>query len=92
MVTDKGYRSNPVLTDLAELELRSYVSEPQRGGAMGRPDAPTRCGVRQSAADQRQTWQAADEVASRAGGTQFRALLRDGRDAAGSLEKAEKMF
>jgi hypothetical protein len=31
VVTDKGYHSNGVLTDLAELDLRSYVSEPQRG-------------------------------------------------------------
>ena len=31
VVTDKGYHSNPVLTDLAELELRGYVSEPRRG-------------------------------------------------------------
>ena len=30
-VTDKGYHSNVVLTDLAELDVRSYVSEPQRG-------------------------------------------------------------
>ena len=31
VVADKGYHSNRVLTGLAELELRSYVSEPQRG-------------------------------------------------------------
>ena len=31
VVTDKGYHSNAVLTDLAELELRSYVSELRRG-------------------------------------------------------------
>ena len=31
VVADKGYHSNDVLTDLAELELRSYVSEPRRG-------------------------------------------------------------
>jgi len=31
VVTDKGYHSNGVLTDLAELDVRSYVSEPQRG-------------------------------------------------------------
>ncbi len=31
VVTDKGYHSNRVLTDLAELDVRSYVSEPQRG-------------------------------------------------------------
>lgn len=31
VVTDKGYHSNGVLTDLAEFDVRSYVSEPQRG-------------------------------------------------------------
>ena len=31
VVADKGYHSNDVLTDLAELELRGYVSEPRRG-------------------------------------------------------------
>jgi transposase len=31
MVTDKGYHSNETLTDFAELEIRSYVSEPDRG-------------------------------------------------------------
>ena len=31
VVTDKGYHANRVLTDLAELDLRSYVSEPRRG-------------------------------------------------------------
>jgi transposase len=30
-VTDKGYHSNEVLTDLAEMGIRSYVSEPDRG-------------------------------------------------------------
>ena len=31
VVADKGYHANGVLTDLVELKLRSYVSEPQRG-------------------------------------------------------------
>jgi transposase len=31
VVTDKGYHSNGTLTDLAELEVRSYVPEPDRG-------------------------------------------------------------
>jgi transposase len=31
VVTDKGYHSNATLTDLAELEIRSYVPEPERG-------------------------------------------------------------
>ena len=31
VVADKGYHSNRVLTDLTELDVRSYVSEPRRG-------------------------------------------------------------
>jgi transposase len=31
VVADKGYHSNDVLTDLAGLEIRSYISEPERG-------------------------------------------------------------
>ena len=31
VVADKGYHSNEVLRDLSELELRTYVAEPERG-------------------------------------------------------------
>ena len=31
VVADKGYHSNDVLTDLKALEMRSYISEPDRG-------------------------------------------------------------
>lgn len=31
LVADKGYHSNQTMTDFAELEIRSYVSEPDRG-------------------------------------------------------------
>jgi transposase len=31
LVADKGYHSNETLVDLAELEIRTYVSEPDRG-------------------------------------------------------------
>ena len=31
VVTDKGYHSNEILTDLTQLEIRSYISEPKRG-------------------------------------------------------------
>ena len=31
IVTDKGYHSNQVLLDLAALDLRTYISEPDRG-------------------------------------------------------------
>ena len=31
VVTDKGYHSNGTMLDMAEIEIRSYVSEPKRG-------------------------------------------------------------
>jgi transposase len=31
LVADKGYHSNQTMTDFAELEIRSYISEPDRG-------------------------------------------------------------
>jgi transposase len=31
VVTDKGYHSNEILTDLADLGIRTYISEPKRG-------------------------------------------------------------
>ena len=31
LVADKGYHSNDVMADLAEMEIRSYISEPDRG-------------------------------------------------------------
>jgi transposase len=31
VVTDKGYHSNGTMTDLADLEVRSYIPEPDRG-------------------------------------------------------------
>jgi transposase len=31
LVTDKGYHSNDIVTDLKQLDIRSYISEPKRG-------------------------------------------------------------
>ena len=32
LVTDKGYHSNETMVDLKEFKIRSYISEPKRGG------------------------------------------------------------
>ncbi len=41
VVADKGYHSNDVLTDLTDLEIRCYISEPDRGRRRwrGKPQA-----------------------------------------------------
>ena len=44
-VADKGYHSNQTLVDLAQLEVRTYIAEPDRGRRNGRrrPPPETRC-------------------------------------------------
>lgn len=42
VVADKGYHSNQVLTDLATLELRTYIAEPDRGRRRWRGDTTMR--------------------------------------------------
>jgi transposase len=45
LVADKGYHSNEVLEDLAALQIRSYISEPERGRRRWRNRAAARVAV-----------------------------------------------
>ena len=45
VIADKGYHSNAVLTDLAALEIRSYISEPDRGRRCWQGKQPQRKAV-----------------------------------------------
>jgi transposase len=45
LVADKGYHSNEVLEDLAALEIRSYISEPERGRRRWRNQAAAQAAV-----------------------------------------------
>ena len=45
VVADKGYHSNQVLTDLAALDLRTYIAEPARGRRRWRGQTTTRDAV-----------------------------------------------
>lgn len=45
LVADKGYHSNEVLEDLAALEMRSYISEPERGRRRWRNKAAAQAAV-----------------------------------------------
>jgi transposase len=45
LVTDKGYHSNETLTDLTELGMRTYISEPNRGRRCWRGKAAERDAV-----------------------------------------------
>ena len=42
VVTDKGYHSNDMMTDLKELGIRSYVSEPKAADGTGLANKPNR--------------------------------------------------
>jgi hypothetical protein len=43
MVADKGYHSNETMTDFVELEIRSYVSEPDRSISADGSTSSNRC-------------------------------------------------
>lgn len=54
VVADKGYHSNEVLTSAQQAGVRTYIAEPQRGGAeVGRQARRTTGGVWEPAADSR---------------------------------------
>lgn len=45
VVADKGYHSNQVLVDLVDLELRTYIAEPDRGRRTWKKNAVARDAV-----------------------------------------------
>ena len=99
LVADKGYHSNAVLTDCAEKEIRTYVSEPDRGPrnwkGKNTEEQATKAaresgGVRQSASDQRRSRQEVDENARRADRTKLRALLRHRRHASDASARTQE--
>ena len=82
-VTDKGYHSNDTLQAMAEVQVRSYISEQIAGGVVGKakPKPRKRCTAIDDASGR-----ARHETAGAARGvarTQLRALVGDGKDAAG---------
>ena len=81
VVADKGYHSNRVLVDLASLDLRTYIAEPDRGGAAGRRRRrrATRCTP--TADGSRRAWACPATAPERATGTPERASLRHRWDA-----------
>ena len=57
VVADKGYHSNRVLVDLASLDLRTYIAEPDRRPApLDDEGGGARRGVRQPPTDSRRAW------------------------------------
>ena len=57
VVADQGYHSNRVLVDLASLDLRTYIAEPDRGRApLDDEGGAARRGVRQPPTDSRRAW------------------------------------
>ena len=76
VVLDKGYHSNEVLAELADWQVRSYCSEPDRGRRRWEgEESRTSGGVRQPATDSGRTGEAAVAAAGREAGAEICALL-----------------
>ena len=57
VVADKGYHSNQTLVDLATLDLRTYIAEPDRGRRnWDAPGGGARRGVRESSTHPGRAW------------------------------------
>ena len=83
VVADKGYHSNQVLVDLAALDLRTYIAEPDRGPPqLEEEGGGARRGLCESAADPRRPGLGLAAATQRAVGTAECASLRNGRAAA----------
>ena len=91
VVADKGYHSNQVLVDLAALDLRTYIAEPDRGRRNWKKKAGgPRRGVRQSSTHSRRARPGVAAAPQRATGTPECASLRDRRDAAHASARARE--
>ena len=76
VVADKGYHCNGSMTDLEEMNIRSYVSEPDRGRRDWSRQGPGAAGgVRQPAENPRRPRQTADAQTRRTGRTLLRPQL-----------------
>ena len=79
-VADKGYHSNQTMTDLKELEIRSYVSEPDHG----RRDWEDKAAERDAVYANRRRIRAERGIAPERGSTRCPSrLARQGRSASG---------
>ena len=85
VVGDTGYHSNETMVGFADLGVRSYLSEPDRGRRKWKGKAAAKeSGVCQPAADSRASWTTPAAAARRTGGTAQRASLRDRGHAPGA--------
>ena len=85
VVGDKGYHSNETMVGFADLGVRSYVSEPDRGRRKWKGKAAAKKAVYANpAADSRASWTTPAAAARRTGGTAQRASLRDRGHAPGA--------
>ena len=88
VVADKGYHSNQVLTDLAALDLRSYIAEPDRGRRNWTKKAVARDAVYESPTHPRGTGRGLAAATERAPRTAERASVRHRRHATDAPARA----
>ena len=74
----QGYYSNQVLVDLAALDLRTYIAEPDRGRRTDEEGRGSRRGLRESAADPRPARAGLAATTERAPGTPRRIYYETG--------------
>ena len=88
VVGDKGYHSNETMVALADLGLRSYVSEPDRGRRCWKGKPLARAAVWQPASNSGCPRETRAATARRTAGTPERPSLRDGGHAPGVSARA----
>ena len=89
VVADKGYHSNQVLTDLAALDLRSYIAEPgSRPPQLDEERRGPRCGLCESPTHPRYTGRGLAAATERAPRTAERASVRHRRHATDAPARA----
>ena len=88
LVADKGYHSNGVLVRLKEEDVRSYVSEPERGRRRWKGKrVAQKGGIWESSSASGRAEQAAPVQARRVERTKFRSHVRDRRHETPPLER-----
>ena len=88
VVGDKGYHSNETMVGCADLGVRSYVSEPDRGRRKWKGKAAAKKAVYANRRRIRGQWATTAAAARRVAGTSQRASLRNRADAAGASARA----
>src|SRR5207253_4750510 len=90
VVTDKGYHSRAVVSELTEWGVRTYCSEPNRGRQRWQDLRTEQAAVNESPPHSRRARPPAAAATGREAGAVESTLVRSGRDAAGEIAESGK--